>query len=114
VRYGEIRGNEEDFEEFENVAWSEPEKKVPRRIDLEPEKIERGFAQLVLSLIELIRQLVEKQALRRVEAGGLAPEQVERLGTALMRLEQKMQELKVYFEIENLNIDLGSLGNLID
>ena len=86
----------------------------PRRINLEPEKVERGLTQLVLAVIELLRQLMEKQALRRIESGSLGPEQVERLGTTLMRLEQRMDELKAHFQIDSLDIDLGPLGNLLD
>jgi hypothetical protein len=75
----------------------------------------RGLAQLVLTLIELLRQLMERQAIRRVEAGGLSEEQIERLGTALMALEQRMAELKEDFglEDEDLNLNLGPLGNLL-
>ena len=68
----------------------------------------------MLSVVELLRQLVEKQALRRIEGGSLTPDQVEKLGDTLMRLEQKMKELKAHFEIDDLNIDLGPLGNLLD
>lgn len=112
MRHAEIQGSPE-------TAWlaelSEPPQAVlPQRINIEPEKVERGLTQLVLSLVELIRQLVEKQALRRIEGGSLTSEQVERLGTTLMRLEQKMLELKKHFQIEDLNIDLGPLGNLVD
>jgi len=73
------------------------------------------LAKLVLTLIELIRRLLEKQAVRRMEGGGLAPEQVEELGLALMKLEEKMAELKRQFglEDEDLNIDLGPVGRLI-
>ncbi|MBI4577985.1 MAG: gas vesicle protein K [Planctomycetes bacterium] len=113
MRYGEIRGRPADLEAFEEPAES-PRSKLPRRINLEPEKVERGLTQLVLSLVELVRQLMEKQALRRIEGGSLTAEQVERLGVTLMRLEQQMEELKVHFEIDNLNIDLGPLGNLFD
>jgi Gas vesicle protein K len=77
--------------------------------------VARGLAQLVLTLIELLRQLMERQAIRRVEAGGLSEEQIERLGTALMALEQRMAELKEDFglEDEDLNLNLGPLGNLL-
>ncbi len=113
VRRAEIRGNPEGLEWLAELP-EPPPAALPPRINIEPEKVERGLTQLVLSLIELIRQLVEKQALRRIEGGSLTSMQVERLGTTLMRLEQKMQELKEHFQIENLNIDLGPLGNLVD
>jgi hypothetical protein len=75
----------------------------------------RGLAQLVLTLIELLRQLMERQAIRRVDAGGLDDEQLERLGLALMALERRMEELKQEFGLtdEDLNLDLGPLGNLL-
>jgi hypothetical protein len=79
------------------------------------EDVARGLAQLVLTLIELLRQLMERQAVRRVEAGGLSDEQVERLGQTLMALEQRMDELKRDFDLadEDLNLNLGPLGNLL-
>ena len=79
------------------------------------EDVARGLAQLVLTLIELLRQLMERQAIRRVEAGGLDDDQLERLGQALMALEQRMDELKDHFGLtdEDLNLDLGPLGNLL-
>jgi Gas vesicle protein K len=85
------------------------------RIESDPEKLERGLAQLVLTLIELLRQLMERQAVRRVDAGDLSDEQIERLGQALLGLEQRMDELKDLFELtdEDLNINLGPLGDLL-
>jgi hypothetical protein len=69
----------------------------------------------VLTLIELLRQLMERQAIRRVEAGGLSEEQIERLGQGLMALEERMEELKEEFGLteEDLNLDLGPLGRLL-
>jgi hypothetical protein len=88
---------------------------VSRRIDADPENAERGLAQLVLTVIELLRQLMERQAIRRVEAGGLDEETVERLGRTLMALEERMEELKEAFGLsdEDLNLDLGPLGRLL-
>jgi len=76
--------------------------------------VEQGLAKLVLTLIELIRRLLEKQAIRRVEAGSLGEDEIERLGETLLRLEQKMDELKTTFGLqdEDLNLNLGSLGDL--
>jgi hypothetical protein len=86
-----------------------------RRITADPENVERGLAQLVLSVVELLRVLMERQALRRVEAGGLDDETVERLGRTLMALEVRMEELKRTFDLsdEDLNLDLGPLGRLL-
>ena len=85
------------------------------RVESNPDDVARGLAQLVLTLIELLRQLMERQAIRRVDAGGLTEEQVERLGQALMALEQRMEELKEEFGLadEDLNLDLGPLGRLL-
>lgn len=87
---------------------------IPSKVNIDPEKVEQGLAKLVLAIIELIRQLLEKQAIRRVESGSLTKEEVERLGITLMRLETKMNELKEHFKIDDLNINLGPLGNLLD
>jgi actin-like ATPase involved in cell morphogenesis len=89
--------------------------RLPERVDIDAESVEKGLAKLVLTLIELIRRLLEKQAVRRMEGGGLTAEQVEELGLALMKLEEKMAELKEHFGLrdEELNIDLGPIGKLI-
>ncbi|HEY6328353.1 MAG TPA: gas vesicle protein K [Blastocatellia bacterium] len=88
---------------------------LPRRINIDPDHVEKELAKLVLTLIEFIRRLLERQAVRRVEGGGLTPEQIENLGLALMRLEAKMQDLKgqLGLQDEDLNLDLGPLGRLI-
>ena len=88
---------------------------LPERINVDAQSVEQGLAKLVLTLIELIRRLLEKQAVRRMEGGGLTPEQIEELGLALMKLEEKMGELKRQFGLEDddLNLDLGPVGRLI-
>ncbi|HEX6713271.1 MAG TPA: gas vesicle protein K [Thermoleophilaceae bacterium] len=88
---------------------------LSRRINAEPEDVERGLAQLVLTIVELLRQLMERQALHRVEAGGLTEDEIERLGRTLMLLEQRMGELKEEFGLNDrdLNLNLGPLGNLL-
>jgi CRISPR/Cas system-associated endonuclease Cas1 len=77
--------------------------------------VEKGLAQLVLSLVELLRQLMERQAVRRVEAGGLTDEQIERLGTTLMLLNRRMGELREAFGLteDDLSLDLGPLGRTV-
>jgi gas vesicle protein GvpK len=84
------------------------------RVQSDPENLERGLAQLVLVLVELLRQLMERQAVRRVDAGDLSDEQIERLGQTLMGLEERMDELKEIFGLsdEDLNLNLGPLGDL--
>jgi hypothetical protein len=88
---------------------------LSRRVEATPENAERGLVQLVLTLVELLRELMERQALRRVESGTLDDETVERLGRTLMALEGRMQELKDHFGFtdEDLNLDLGPLGRLL-
>ncbi|WP_223587729.1 gas vesicle protein K [Neobacillus bataviensis] len=85
------------------------------RIPLDSNQVEQGLAKLVLTIIELLRQLMERQAMRRVESDSLTEEQLEELGLTLMRLEEKMEELKIIFglEKEDLNIELGPLGRLL-
>lgn len=100
-----------------NRAPSFPNGKTPdTRIDCTPENIEQGLAKLVLSLIELLRQVLERQAIRRMEGGSLTEEQVENMGEALMKLEAKIHELGEQFGLKpgDLNLDLGPLGSLLD
>ncbi len=86
------------------------------RIDCSQETIEQGLAKLVLGLIELLRQLLERQAIRRMEGGSLTDAQVEEMGLALMKLEVKIKELAEQFNLkpEDLNLNLGPLGNLLE
>jgi uncharacterized protein Yka (UPF0111/DUF47 family) len=88
---------------------------LTQRIESDPESVQRDLFKLVLTLVELIRQLMEAQALRRVDEGDLADDQVESLGLALMHLEEAMDELKQRFDLtaDDLNIDLGPLGPLL-
>lgn len=87
---------------------------IPEKISADPEVIENGLARLVLSIIELIRQLLEKQALRRMDSGNLTDEEIERLGESLMKLEEKMLEMKRAFGLEDddLNLNLGPIKTL--
>ena len=87
-----------------------------QRIDCDSENLEQGLAKLVLGLVELLRRLLERQAIRRMEGGSLSDQQVEDMGAALMKLEQKIYELAAEFGLkpEDLNLQLGPLGNLLD
>ena len=87
----------------------------PRRIDIAQDDVKNGLGKLVLTLVELIRQLVERQAIRRVEGGSLNEAEIERLGATLMQLSEQMDLLKKHFGLkdEDLNIDLGPLGKLL-
>jgi hypothetical protein len=84
---------------------------LPERINAGPEGVESGLARLVLTLVELLRNVLEHQAIRRMDGGTLSDDEVERLGLALLRLEERMQELKTVFGLtdEDLRIDLGPL-----
>lgn len=88
---------------------------LPQRVNSDPENVERGLAQLVLTLVELLRQLVERQAVRRMENGSLIDAEIERLGETFIRLDQRMEELLEIFELEreDLNLNLGPLGDLM-
>ena len=88
---------------------------LPRRISVDGETVERGLAQLVLTLVELLRQLMERQALHRMDAGTLTDEEIDRLGETFMKLADRMDELKEHFGLrdEDLNLDLGPLGRLL-
>lgn len=92
-------------------GWS-----LPRRLETDSESVQRDLMKLVLTIIELVRQLMERQAIRRVDEGDLSDDQVEELGLGLMRLEQAMQQLRTQFDLapEDLNLDLGPLGTLLD
>jgi hypothetical protein len=91
------------------------EAELPRRLNADPESLEKGLAQLVLTVIELLRQLMERQALRRIEGGSLTDEEIERLGQTFLALSERMDELKDVFGIEDkdLNLNLGPLGDLL-
>jgi len=102
----------EDERLRESLTFAEPA--IPERISADPEAVENGLAKLVLSIIELIRRLLEKQALRRMDRGNLTEEEIERLGAALMKLEEKMEELKRVFGLtdDDLNLKLGPVRSL--
>ena len=87
---------------------------LPSKIRLQPENIRNGLAQLVLTLVELLRELMERQALRRIDAGSLTTEETERLGTTFLRLAEEIERLKEFFGFtdEDLNLNLGPLGKL--
>jgi hypothetical protein len=106
-----------DLDALRNYAdeLTQVEPGFPRRINANQENVEQGLAKLVLTLIELIRRLLEKQAIRRMEAGSLTDDEIERLGETFLKLEAKMAELKETFGLqdEDLNLNLGPLGDLM-
>lgn len=88
---------------------------LPERVNVDPEGLEQGLAKLVLTLVEFLRQLLERQAIRRMDGGTLTDDEIERVGVALMRLEQKIDELAGAFGLDpaDLNIGLGPIGKLL-
>ncbi len=87
---------------------------LPSRVDVDPDGVEQGLAKLVLTLVEFLRQLLERQAIRRMDGGSLSDDEIERMGVALMRLQEKVNEIAATFGLEpaDLNIGLGPLGKL--
>jgi hypothetical protein len=88
---------------------------LPERVNVDPEGVEQGLAKLVLTLVEFLRQLLERQAIRRMDGGTLSDDEIERVGLALMRLEAKIREMAVAFGLDpdDLNIGLGPIGKLL-
>jgi hypothetical protein len=106
----DVRELEAMREQLERFA-----KAPPPRWNADPEDVRRSVVKLVLTLVEFIRQLLERQAIRRMDAGTMTPEQTEAVGLALMRLEETIRELGTQFGIapEDLTLDLGPVGRLM-
>jgi hypothetical protein len=96
------------------VQLEELSRALPEHINAEPATAAHELGKLVLTLVEVLRKVLEHQAVRRMDSGTLSPEEVERLGLALLRLNERMQELKGAFGLrdDDLDIDLGPLGRL--
>jgi hypothetical protein len=88
---------------------------LPDRVNVDPEGVEQGLAKLVLTLVEFLRQLLERQAIRRMDGGTLTDDEIERMGVALMRLEAKVHQLAEAFGLDpdDLNLGLGPIGKLL-
>ncbi|MFI5456032.1 MAG: gas vesicle protein K [Isosphaerales bacterium] len=86
------------------------------RIALQPDDVKKGLGRLILTVVELLRELLERQAVRRIEAGSLMELEIERLGTTFLQLSEQMEVVKsaLGLEGEDLNLDLGPLGMLLD
>ena len=110
IAQAEIEELEAMREQLQRMAES-----GPPRWNADPEDVRRSVAKLVLTLVEFIRQLLERQAIRRMEAGTLTSEQTESVGLALMRLEDAVREIGAQFGLapEDLNLDLGPVGKLM-
>ncbi|MDD2714915.1 MAG: gas vesicle protein K [Candidatus Wallbacteria bacterium] len=107
-----------DLEYIENLQNEirKTEENIPSMIDLgSPRKAEQGLAKLVLTIVELIRKLMEKEAFRRVKKGTLSNPEIQKLGLSLKAVKKKIKEIQLIFglEDEELNLDLGPLGNLM-
>lgn len=100
--------------DFANVLTPELQSRSPR-LELKSDEVKNGLGKLVLTIVELLRELLERQAIRRMEAGSLTEEEVEKLGTTFLQLSEQMERLKREFGVEgeDLNIDLGPLGKLL-
>jgi len=109
-----VLGETDDLGAFADEL-SQVNDSLPDRISVDPSGVERGLAKLVLTLIELIRRLLERQALHRIESDSLTEEEIERLGDTFIKLSARMEELKVAFDLEGeeLNLNLGPLGDLM-
>ncbi|WP_240809204.1 gas vesicle protein K [Microbispora catharanthi] len=108
-------GGPDRWEQDQWERGAEAGRGSPWRLNTDPEAVRRDLSRLVLTLVELVRQLVERQAIRRMDQGDLSDEQVETLGLTLMRLEEAMTELCERFDLSpsDLNLDLGPLGTLL-
>jgi len=113
-RHEKVLAGTDALDDFSR-ALDRPAPALPSRINADPQHVERGLARLVLALIELLRQLLERQAVRRLEAGSLTDAEAERLGHTFLLLQQRMGELKKAFGLtdRDLNLDLGPLGRLL-
>lgn len=112
-----LKPTKEDLEYLQELEREiqKAEKNIPRIIDAgNPKKAERGIAKLVLTLVEFIRKILEKESMRRIDTGNLSDVEIQKLGLTLKALEKKIEELKAVFGIkEKLNLELGPLGNLM-
>ena len=106
---------ETDAPDVFSRIMSEKKSVLPNHINIDQADVSKGLAKLVLTIIELLRELLERQAIRRIDSGTLSKEEINNLGITFMKLAKKMEELKSQFGLkaEDLNIDLGSIGKLI-
>ncbi|MDN3510780.1 MAG: gas vesicle protein K [Candidatus Jettenia sp. CY-1] len=100
---------------FSCIMSDEKKNILPNHINIDQNDVSKGLAKLVLVVIELLRELLERQAIRRIDSGTLSREEVNNLGITFMKLAEKMEELKSQFGLktEDLNVDLGPLGKLL-
>ena len=109
-----MTGNPKDELADIELQLNELSRSLPERINAQPDTAAQDLGRLVLTLVEVVRKVLEHQAVRRMDSGTLSPEEIERLGLSLMRLSERMNEMKTAFGLrdEDLDIDLGPLGRL--
>ena len=112
---GRLQGDVDSLEEFAQVLGRGTSSFAPRRINANSANVEKDVAKLVLSLVDLVRHVVERQAIRRVNAGSLNDDEVERMGEVFLKLDGKMAELRAAFGLTeaDLNLNLGPVRNLL-
>jgi hypothetical protein len=110
-----LSGDIHSLDDFARALGDDTSSFLPRRINATSASVEKDVAKLVLSLVDLVRQLIERQAVRRVDAGSLSDDEVERVGEVFLKLDEKMAELKIVFGLqdEDLNLNLGAIRNLL-
>ena len=104
-----------DIDDFAKIMAPQVNRSSPHRLNLDADKTKNALAQLVLTVVKLLHELLEKQAIRRIDGGGLTDEEIERLGFTLMRQSEEIGKIARGFGLENddLNLDLGPLGKLL-
>jgi hypothetical protein len=104
-----------DISDFAKTMAPQAKRASSRRMNLDEDKKKNGLAQLVLTVVKLLHELLEKQAIRRIDGGGLTDEEIERLGFTLMRQSEEITKIAREFGLESddLNLDLGPLGKLL-
>jgi hypothetical protein len=110
-----MTADSQDPNELPSAALAALARSLPDRIDADPAQVEQGLAKLVLTVVELLRKVLEHQAVRRMDGGTLSEAEIETLGLALLKLDERMGEIKKVFGLTDadLNIDLGPLGRLL-
>ena len=112
---GRLAGELGSIDEFARELGAHADHARPRRINADQSTVEKDLAKLVLALVDLVRRLMERQAARRVNAGSLSDDEVERMGETFLKLDRRMEELRTTFglEREDLNLSLGSISDLL-
>ena len=112
---GRLAGDLGSLDEFARELAAHSDQSHSRRINADQNTVEKDLAKLVLALVDLVRRLMERQAARRVNAGSLSEDEVERMGETFLKLERRMEELRMTFGLarEDLNLSLGSISDLL-